>query len=287
LARTSANYLTSKQWRVQWYQNVNNKNEEEEEEEEEKQQEAPSNNNSGGKGLGGFMSSVSNVMNNVVSSTKKLVGVNTTLHAKLKLKDTVNGPALHVIATLPDRENDDDHDTEDEEEDEVKSLKDRMKRKRPTKTILLSEIGSVEPTHGRTGFKVYGHKSVVTEEAHGDKLLKCDLLGFGGMDDSTIGKLRDEFLQHLRFVLEWDKRHSGNDASSATGANNNNNEDAISAGPVRATGLRGKAQKAAHFAKRELELQTMKREREKRKSKYLEASGGLKYTALAMAQRAG
>jgi hypothetical protein len=49
--------------------------------------------------------------------------------------------------------------------------------------------------------------------------------------------------------------------------------------------LSRQAQKATHFAKRELEMQQTKRDREKRKSKLIAESGGLKYTALAMASR--
>jgi hypothetical protein len=45
-----------------------------------------------------------------------------------------------------------------------------------------------------------------------------------------------------------------------------------------------RAQKAAHFCQRELELKRLKSEREKRKQKYIGMSG-LKYTALAMANR--
>jgi hypothetical protein len=50
-----------------------------------------------------------------------------------------------------------------------------------------------------------------------------------------------------------------------------------------------RAQKAAHFCQRELELKRLKNEREKRKAKYIgmmaKTGGGLKYTALAMANR--
>lgn len=47
-----------------------------------------------------------------------------------------------------------------------------------------------------------------------------------------------------------------------------------------------RAQKAAHFCQRELELKRLQRERDKRKQKYIKMSGGgLKYTALAMANR--
>jgi len=54
-----------------------------------------------------------------------------------------------------------------------------------------------------------------------------------------------------------------------------------------ATGLRQRAKKAAHFAKREIEMREKKRDREKRKAEHMQsmASGGLKYTAMAMANQ--
>uniref|UniRef100_A0A7R9ZLQ0 Uncharacterized protein n=1 Tax=Craspedostauros australis TaxID=1486917 RepID=A0A7R9ZLQ0_9STRA len=50
-------------------------------------------------------------------------------------------------------------------------------------------------------------------------------------------------------------------------------------------GLKARAKKAAHFARRELEMRETKRTRESRKAKYIQDSGGLKYTAIAMANR--
>ena len=47
--------------------------------------------------------------------------------------------------------------------------------------------------------------------------------------------------------------------------------------------LQARAQKAAHFAKREVEMQRVKKERDKRKAELVAESGGLKYTAIAMA----
>ncbi len=49
--------------------------------------------------------------------------------------------------------------------------------------------------------------------------------------------------------------------------------------------LNRKAQVRRHFAKRSIELQDRKRDAEVRKAKYMEGAGGLKYTALAMANR--
>eukprot|EP00934_Nitzschia_sp_Nitz4_P008219 Nitzschia sp. Nitz4//scaffold23_size168460//104765//105535//NITZ4_002229-RA/size168460-processed-gene-0.266-mRNA-1//-1//CDS//3329543665//8209//frame0 len=53
-----------------------------------------------------------------------------------------------------------------------------------------------------------------------------------------------------------------------------------------ADGIRAKAQKTAHFAKRELEMRETKRSREQRKAQYMQGSTGLKYTAMAMATMA-
>lgn len=54
-----------------------------------------------------------------------------------------------------------------------------------------------------------------------------------------------------------------------------------------ADGIRNRAQKAAHFAKREIEMREKKRDREKRKAGHMSNmnSGGLKYTAIAMANQ--
>jgi len=45
------------------------------------------------------------------------------------------------------------------------------------------------------------------------------------------------------------------------------------------------AQKIKHFAQREIEMQKTKKDRETRKAKYVQEAGGLKYTAIAMANR--
>ena len=49
--------------------------------------------------------------------------------------------------------------------------------------------------------------------------------------------------------------------------------------------LTDKAKQIQHFAQREIEMQKSKREREARKAKHVQGAGGLKYTAIAMANR--
>ena len=80
---------------------------------------------------------------------------------------------------------------------------------------------------------------------------------------------RDAVCHDITVLAEWQKNRQPN-----------MEED------IPAAGLKQRAMKAAHFAKRELEMRETKRSREQRKAKYIQESGGLKYTAVAMANRA-
>eukprot|EP00956_Cyclotella_meneghiniana_P030752 scaffold78368_cov23-Cyclotella_meneghiniana.AAC.1 len=91
----------------------------------------------------------------------------------------------------------------------------------------------------------------------------------------------NEVFDNLQIVLEWERRR--NEALLADGISEEdqypNNTNATS------NVLGEKAKKMQHFAQREIELQKVKREREARKAKYVKDAGGLKYTAIAMANR--
>jgi hypothetical protein len=81
---------------------------------------------------------------------------------------------------------------------------------------------------------------------------------------------RDAAALDLKVLVEWNK---------------NRQPDVEEELP--ADGIKARAQKAAHFAKRELEMLETKRSREQRKAKHMQGTaGGLKYTAIAMANRA-
>ena len=102
--------------------------------------------------------------------------------------------------------------------------------------------------------------------------------------------LRDEFIDHLMLLVEWDrKRYQQQSARSASSQGADDADETTVTQPETDEDgepiQRNIAQRAAHFAKREIELQQKKLERETRKAKYMAASGGLKYTALAMATR--
>ena len=102
------------------------------------------------------------------------------------------------------------------------------------------------------------------------ELLRVSLL------DSNNGPARDEernlFLHHMMVLVEWERQRRD------PYEDDDEEED-------QPNFLQARAQKAKHFAQRELEMQTTKRDREKRKAKFVAESGGLKYTALAMAGR--
>lgn len=89
-------------------------------------------------------------------------------------------------------------------------------------------------------------------------------ISFSSSDD------RDAVSLDLKVLVEWN-RHRQPDIEEEL--------------PVTA-GIRARAQKAAHFARREIELREKKREREKRKSQHMQGGAGLKYTAMAMANQA-
>ena len=80
---------------------------------------------------------------------------------------------------------------------------------------------------------------------------------------------RDAVCMDLKLLIEWNKQRQPDIEEELPG-----------------DGLRAKAQKAAHFARREIEMRETKRSREQRKAKFMSGSTGLKYTAMAMANRA-
>lgn len=86
---------------------------------------------------------------------------------------------------------------------------------------------------------------------------------------------RNMLVHNLSVLIEWERQRR-------RAAGFDEEEDYEEDGP---SFIAVQAKKATHFAKRELELQQTKRDRDKRKAKLVAESGGLKYTALAMATR--
>ena len=108
-------------------------------------------------------------------------------------------------------------------------------------------------------------------------------------DDAT----RDDTLVQLQILVEWERRRQAHlitlgvdEPAEDIDQINDDNDGQSSSSPKRGGGMiADKARKVQHFAQREIEMQKQKRDRESRKAKYVKEAGGLKYTAIAMANR--
>jgi hypothetical protein len=108
------------------------------------------------------------------------------------------------------------------------------------------------------------------------ELLRFSVLQILEGSDEIIAVPSDQrnlLVHHLSVLVEWERQRR---AASGDDDWDEDEED-------QPNFLQARARKASHFANRELEMQTTKREREKRKAKLVAETGGLKYTALAMA----
>jgi len=145
------------------------------------------------------------------------------------------------------------------------------------KTIPLKQIDKAvsesSSTSSWTGGGGSGNTIVLISE-HKDQpetLVRLDLLHETGIEMSS--KAVEEVIESFTCLIEWDGRRRSE--------NPEEQEEELE----EKAGIKARASKAAHFAKREIELQQQKRDREKRKAQYVKDAGGLKYTALAMANK--
>jgi len=110
---------------------------------------------------------------------------------------------------------------------------------------------------------------------------------------------RDQIIDQLEILIEWERRRQSiiltlghedapdNEEETVDEYDDDNDDEDIGT-PTRTKRKGVIAEKAAsikHFAQREIEMQKLKKERENRKAKYVKEAGGLKYTAIAMANR--
>ena len=146
---------------------------------------------------------------------------------------------------------------------------------------------------------------------YGNELLRFDVLKEASMSDNqeddgwtdaVAAKIedadeerRDDIIHKLEVLAEWERRRQNylvtlgeEETDDEQTVDEFDDEDESSSSPrvgkVK-NALKGKIDQVKHFAERELELKKMKREREERKAKYVKEAGGLKYTAIAMANR--
>mmetsp|Transcript_8321 Transcript_8321/g.12371 ORF Transcript_8321/g.12371 Transcript_8321/m.12371 type:complete len:222 (-) Transcript_8321:193-858(-) len=130
--------------------------------------------------------------------------------------------------------------------------------------VGFSRIGGIK-TKGTLGVSIIGNHP----QRPGEVLLDLEC--------TTNKQDRNEFSDSLNICLEAYRKLPDDGMET-----DNESESSSSGGNI----LKARAQRAAHFAKQEIEMKQRKREREARKAKYVKDAGGLKYTALAMANRA-
>jgi hypothetical protein len=94
---------------------------------------------------------------------------------------------------------------------------------------------------------------------------------------------RDDILENLQTVVEWDRERRKSQPTVCEEEDNNDDDNESS--NRRGTGLGQRALKAKYFIQKEIEMKKQTKDRESRKARYMKDSGGLKYTALAMANR--
>lgn len=128
----------------------------------------------------------------------------------------------------------------------------------------------------------YGKKQAGVPAAR--ELLRFVPLQYSSDDDNhdasaaipVPSDIRNMLLHHCMVLIEWERQR----ALESLEDEDDDDED-----EHRPNFLQAQAQKAKHFATRELELQRTQKEREKRKAQLVAQTGGLKYTAIAMANQ--
>ena len=90
-------------------------------------------------------------------------------------------------------------------------------------------------------------------------------------------------MHHFMVIVEWERQRRADLLKSDPDGYYYSDEDDEDEEENQPNFLQARAQKAAHFAQRELELQQTRKQREQRKAQLVAESGGLKYTAMAMA----
>mmetsp|Transcript_8434 Transcript_8434/g.11092 ORF Transcript_8434/g.11092 Transcript_8434/m.11092 type:complete len:264 (-) Transcript_8434:95-886(-) len=140
--------------------------------------------------------------------------------------------------------------------------------------IQLHRIGQVD-VNPNTGLVKIMAKPPKDASQQTKCLVAFELIKAHDVNLSASAEERDLLVHHFLVLMEWERQRR-----VALDLGDDDEEEG------RGNFLTQRAKQATHFAQRELELQTSKRQRESRKAKLVSDSGGLKYTALAMMRNA-
>ncbi len=187
---------------------------------------------------------------------------------QVSIVDTIRGPALSI-----------------EYSDEKSAISTENKKK--TRNITLKRIGEITPNDSfltsSSGISIFTKKKHRNDETH--ELCRIDMYDTATSTPSNpipIGsEEREEIISAIKLLIQWDLDRRSKNPSQDEEEDEDDEDDAF----AKKKGLGQRALKMKHFAEREIELSKQRKERESRKQRYMKDSGGLKYTALAMANR--
>lgn len=233
------------------------------------------------KNVGTFVKSLfKNATNNALApSSSDDMTENRFLRGRIKVMDSVRGPILSFEAeTRCDFNSDVDNvNCDDNRKNNI--------------TVPIKWIGKIESynsflSSSNLGIIIYkiGPKTESKSFSQGnkDELIRFNILSSNPFNDENsriVGtEDRDDAIEQLNILFEWNKERRKSQPSHEEDDDDDNDEQ-------RDNGLTGRALKAKYFIQKEIEMKKMIKDREGRKAKYMKDSGGLKYTALAMANR--
>lgn len=205
--------------------------------------------------------------------------------ASINIVDTLRGPALAIRHHTIYNDNDDDADGDaDSDDDATKKAKSATAAPKD-KTIPLKRIGEIAPNDSflssSSTISIYSKKKH-SKDQH-KELCRIDLHTSARSNIEHQHEHehdREEIIQALKLLIQWDAQRRASQPPDEEEEDDDEEEEEGRGG------LGQRALKMKHFAKREIELKRVKKDREDRKARYLKDSGGLKYTAVAMANRA-
>jgi len=210
-------------------------------------------------------------------TTTKSSRSDAVVNAIISFEDSVRGPCLVI------RKKDCTDDNDAMEGDDQQRL--------TTQSWLLKKLEKATPVEAGYfmggGITAASSGIVLHKRIKDGSQVECCKFDLCSAADSNFETLadnseRDDIVDKMNLVITWNRQRHSNQQDEVE--DDDDSEDETSGTKNKIT---DRAKKAAHFAKREIEMKKQKREREQRKARYLKDTGGLKYTAVAMANRAG
>lgn len=266
-ARQAVNTINTLCQRVQWIREQSNDN-------------SNSSSSNASSSSGGFLGGIFAKAATVVSAA----GIGSSRNAKNCIAQIIirdsggDGQPELFIDPIPEKQ---PTSSEGENNDDIEAAPVQPKQKQqstgPKLNLKLRRVDKVSLDETSGQIILYA-KSVMRD---GKKIPAKELLRFVVLAGSTpiTQDQRNLLVHHFMVLSEWERQRRA--ALRATEDAYESDED----DDDETNFITRHAQKATHFARRELEMQQTKRDREKRKSKLISEAGGLKYTAMAMANR--